>query len=355
MEAGAARRYTFGGADSMTAEEARAKARKILGDVAHGRDPSGERKAKRAELTVAELIDRYVENGCVVQRGKRRGQPMKPATKAFTLSRLRHHVLPLLGRKRVGDIRPAHIVQMAADIAAGKTRKDEKGGLRSRTIVRGGEGAARKVVRDLSAVFTYAQHNEIRADNPVENAPVNKQDNKRTRFLDLGEVRQLGAALVKMEARGLNPKAANIARLWALTGFRRNEAAGLKRSEIDWERSRATLGDTKTGVSIRPLGAPALALLSSIPPVLGSEYFFPASAAPASIKARNGSGQRLSSWRDSRARSRLTPSGIASARRPCRPAKASSSRAHCSAICQSLQRRYMLTLRRTPRGRSPIG
>jgi integrase len=272
---GSTRRYSFGGPDSMTAEEARAKARKLLGDVAHGRDPSGERKAKRAELTVAELIERYAENGCVVQRGKRRGQPMKPATKTFTLNRLRHHVLPLLGRKRVGDIRPAHIVQMATDIAAGKTRKDEKGGLRSRTIVRGGEGAARKVVRDLSAVFTYAQHNEIRADNPVENAPVNKQDNKRTRFLDLGEVRQLGAALVDMEARGLNPKAANIARLWALTGFRRNEASGLKRSEIDWERSRAVLGDTKTGVSIRPLGAPALALLASIPPVPGSQYFFP--------------------------------------------------------------------------------
>jgi hypothetical protein len=88
---GSTRRYSFGGPDSMTAEEARAKARKLLGDVAHGRDPSNERKAKRAELTVAELIERYAENGCVVQRGKRRGQPMKPATKTFTLNRLRHH------------------------------------------------------------------------------------------------------------------------------------------------------------------------------------------------------------------------------------------------------------------------
>jgi len=67
-----------------------------------------------------------------------------------------------------------------------------------------------------------------------------------------------------------------------LSGFRRNEAAGLKRSEIDWERSRAVLGNTKTsgfsetGTSLRPLGAPALALLASIPPVPGSAFFFPA-------------------------------------------------------------------------------
>jgi integrase len=207
---------------------------------------------------------------------------MKPTTRAYTLARLRNHVVPILGRKRASKVEPGDIEDLVEAIKAGRTARDEKGGLRSRTIVRGGEGAARKVVRDLSAVYTFATRRNFAATNPCALAAVDKTDKKRTRFLELAEVRKLGAALADLEARGLNPKAANIAHLWALTGFRRNEAAGLRRSEIDWAGSRAVLGNTKTsgfneaGVSIRPLGAPALALLASIPPVPGSDHFFPA-------------------------------------------------------------------------------
>ena len=153
-------------------------------------------------MTVAELVDLYEKQGCVVQRGKRQGQSMKTMTRAFTLARLRHHVVPLLGRRRVSEIRPKTIEQFARDVAAGLTAKDEKVGARKRIIVRGGEGAARKVVRDLSAVFTFAQRQEIRGDNPCEAAAVNKTDNKRRTFLTLDQVRALGSALVELKARG---------------------------------------------------------------------------------------------------------------------------------------------------------
>jgi integrase len=233
-------------------------------------------------VTVAELVERYAKDGCFVQRGERIGQAMKPTTKAYTLARLRNHVVPILGRKRANRVEAGDIEDLVEAIKSGRTARDERGGLRSRTIVRGGEGAARKVVRDLSAVYTFATRRNLAVVNPCALAAVDKTDRRRTRFLELAEVRQLGGALAELEAGGLNPKAANIARLWALTGFRRNEAAGLRRSEIDWEGSRAILGNTKTsgsnkaGVSIRPLGAPALALLASIPPVAGSGYFFTA-------------------------------------------------------------------------------
>jgi integrase len=49
------------------------------------------------------------------------------------------------------------------------------------------------------------------------------------------------------------PPAINAARFLALTGWRRGEALGLVWSEIDLERKTATLADTKTGRSIRPL------------------------------------------------------------------------------------------------------
>jgi integrase len=269
------RKQTIGRYGPLTTEQARIEARKVLGAVATGADPAGAEAAKRREMTVDALLDLYAKEGCVVQRGRRRGQPMKPLTKRYTLARLNHHVRPLLGRKAVSEVRPFDIVRLVADVTSGETKKDIKGGKRSRTIVRGGEGAARKVARDLSAVFTFAQSREIRADNPVENAAINKQDNKRRNFLTLDKVQKLGAALLELEKRGVNPKALNIARLWALSGFRRNEAAGLKRTEVDFEAARAVFGDSKTGFSVRPLGTPALALLASIPKENGSDYFFP--------------------------------------------------------------------------------
>lgn len=54
------------------------------------------------------------------------------------------------------QISEVDIDRSVADVTAGKTVKDEKVGPRKRIIVRGGAGAACKIVRDLSAVFTCA-------------------------------------------------------------------------------------------------------------------------------------------------------------------------------------------------------
>ena len=89
-------------------------------------------------------------------------------------------------------------------------------------------------------------------------------------------MKRLGAAFNEVEAEGANPKGLAIGRLWALTGCRRDEIAGLKWSEVDFERGLLILDDSKTGKSIRPLGAAALALLEGISRVPGTDYVFPA-------------------------------------------------------------------------------
>lgn len=143
------------------------------------------------EITIAALIDLYEKDGCVIQRGKRQGEPMKPRTKAYTIARLRHHVVPLLGMRRAPDINAGEIERFVSDVTAGRTAKDEKIGPRKRIIVRGGAGAARKVVRDLSAVFSFALRSEIVQRNPCETAAVRKTDNQKERFLTLEEVTRL--------------------------------------------------------------------------------------------------------------------------------------------------------------------
>lgn len=202
-------------------------------------------------------------------------------TKQYTISRLQHHVLPLLGHRRATEITSGDIERFSADVAAGRTAKNEKVGPRKRIIVRGGPGASRKVVRDLSAVFSFARRSEIVDRNPCDTAAVRKTDGHKTRFLTLEEVGRLGKALDDLEAEGTNAKAINIARLWALTGCRRNEIAGLKWHEIDFDNGLLVLEDSKTGRSVRPIGTAALTLLKGIERDEESEFVFPADSGEA--------------------------------------------------------------------------
>jgi integrase len=273
----APRRFmTVGRFSPMTAEQARTRATKILGAVANGDDPAGELAAKRKEMNIAALVDLYEAEGCFIQRGKRIGQPMKPLTKKYTINRLRHHVVPLLGNRRITEVRPKDIEKFSRDVAEGKTRTDKKKAPRTRVIVKGGEGAACKVVRDLSAVFSFAVHQELLESNPVMRARVRKTDNQRTRFLTPAELKRLGTAFDEVGKNGANAKAIVICKLWALTGCRRNEIAGLKWSELDFENGVFRFEDTKTGKSVRPLPWSARLLLRKVSRTEGTEYVFPA-------------------------------------------------------------------------------
>lgn len=273
----APRRFlTIGRFGTLTVEEARQQAKKLLGAAAKGEDPAGDRRTKRREPTVSALVDLYEAEGCFVQRGLRQGEPMKARTKAYTVARLRHHVVPLLGHKRVSEVGVGEVERFVREVATGKTARDEIIGPRKRIIVRGGEGAARKVVRDLSAVFSFAKRRGIVATNPCDVAAVRKSDNRRDRYLTLEEVSRLGRAFDALAARGANAKAITIARLWALTGCRRDEIAGLRWSEIDLERGLLVLAASKTGKSVRPLGAAAIAILKAIVQEPQSDFVFPA-------------------------------------------------------------------------------
>jgi len=273
----APRRFmTIGRFGNLTVDEARRKAKAVLGSAANGDDPAGERQAQRREMLMSELIDLYENEGCFIQRGIHQGQPMKPLTKKNTIARLRNHVVPLLGRKRVSEVGSADVERFVRDVTAGKTNRDEKEGLRKRVVVRGGDGAARKVVRDLSAVFSFAQRRRIADSNPVALAAVRKTDNVRDRFLTLAEVTRLGKALDELQAEGENIKGIEITRLWALTGCRRDEIASLKWSEVDFERGLLVLADSKTRKSIRPLSSAAALVLKKVTRDVDSGFVFPA-------------------------------------------------------------------------------
>lgn len=86
---------------------------------------------------------------------------MKERNRRMMLARLDHHVVPLLGRKKLSEVPVRDVEQFIRDARDRVTAKNEKTGPRTRIIVRGGPGAAAKVVRDVSAVFTFAVRHEL--------------------------------------------------------------------------------------------------------------------------------------------------------------------------------------------------
>jgi len=259
-----------------TPAEARDRARRLIGMVKDGADPAAEKRATRDAKTVAELCDAYLadaEAGRVLTRSK---EPKKPSTLAIDKGRVERHIKPLLGSIAVGAVTRDDIERLLHDVAegrtAGKTKTMKKRGL---ARVTGGRTAATRVVGLLGAIFTYAVRCRMRPDNPVRGVE-RFADGKRERRLSDVEYAALGAALRQGEVESFWPAAIGAARFLALTGWRSGEALGLRWSEVDLVRRTATLADTKTGRSIRPLAHAACDVLKTLPHS-GNDRVFPAS------------------------------------------------------------------------------
>jgi integrase len=271
------RKVTIGTYGKLTVDEARDEARKVLAKAELGLDVAAERAAIRADITVSELADLYIAEGC---------EHKKPSTIKNDRSRSSNHVKPLLGSRTAGSVTSADIDRAMRDIAAGRTARDEKTGPHGRSIVSGGKGAATQTVRVLSAMFSFAVKRKLRADNPVEGVEKYKT-RKSERFLTSPELEALGAAIREAETSGvpwdiseasmskhapglehrrttISPHAAAALRLLLFTGARLREILHLRWSEVDFERGLLLLPDSKTGRKTIILNAPALAVLQDL-------------------------------------------------------------------------------------------
>ncbi len=248
-----------------TPEKARKEAVRLLGLIASDKDPAQARDEAKNDLTVTELCDLYVAEGCSLK---------KPSTIANDRGRIERHIKPLLGRKHCRHVTKGDVEQMRNNIAAGKTAADIKTGAYGRAIVTGGKGTANKAVSLLGAIFSFAVDRRIRPDNPAHG--VRMYPNKRhERFLSSAELTRLGQALTEAESNGTNPFAIAAIRLLLLTGARRGEILSLRWENVDFDRAYLRLLDSKTGQKLIPLGAPALSVLEALPQVSVNPYVLP--------------------------------------------------------------------------------
>jgi integrase len=257
-----------------TPDTARDEARRLLGSVAEGADPAAVKQSKRKAATVAELCDLYLADAEAGRLLTRRQTSKKPSTLVTDRGRIVHHIKPLLGRLSVAAVTCEDVDGFMHAVAEGKTAgKTKTAKKRGVAHVRGGKGTASRTVALLGGIFTYAVRHRMRADNPVHGV-TRFADGRRERRLSDAEYNALGEALRTGEVAGLWPAAVAAARFLALTGWRSGEALAMHWDEVDLARRTATLGDTKTGRSIRPLSQAACDVLRGLTRL--GELVFPA-------------------------------------------------------------------------------
>lgn len=260
---GQRKRMTIGRHGPITVEQARKLAIATLGAAVKGADPAEERALRRKSLTMKEISERYLEaaeHGLILGKGNR---PKKASSLYVDRGRINRHILPLLGNKRVLDLKQADIHRFIANVAKGKTATVQKTRKkRGKSIVKGGLGTATRTVGLLGGMLTYAVQQGIIEKNPVHGIR-KPADQVRDRRLNDDEYRQLGKILKKYSADDQFKTAVEIIRFLTLTGCRRSEAICLKWQEVDRDHSCIRLIDSKEGKSVRPVGLPVLDIFDS--------------------------------------------------------------------------------------------
>jgi integrase len=254
-----------------TVVAAREEARRLLGLVAAGGDPAGDKQEARKAENVGDLCDAYIadaEAGRILTRGRTK----KPSTLATDKGRVERHIKPLLGRMKVAAVDNSDVETFRDAVAEGKTAARIKTGPRGLARVTGGKGTSTRTMALLGVIFSYAVRKKLRTDNPVRGVEAHAYECRKRR-MTAEEYRALGRALDDMPLTW--PIALAATRFLAVTGWRRGEVLGLKWSEIDLPKRTAHLTDTKTGASIRPLSATACEILCSLPRM--GELVFPGS------------------------------------------------------------------------------
>jgi integrase len=195
-------------------------------------------------------------------------------------------VMPVLGTKRAADLTTADLARLHSS-------------MRDRPYM------ANRVLAALGAFCSWCElhGHRSRHSNPAPDVEP-YAEHARERFLSGEEMARLGAALTLAETVGVppapsrrrkpkkgktakhrpksadtvrpaNPFAIACLRFLLLSGWREAEARTLRWDALDTARGHAILADTKTGRSIRPLGASVFAFLDELPRLEDSPYVFP--------------------------------------------------------------------------------
>jgi integrase len=244
---GRTRRITIGRHGEITPTYARAEAKRLLGEIASGRDPAAERDKAKASKSLAVVLDQFIV------------EHVRPKLKASTVREYertaRFYIVPRLGRRPIGELTRQDIAKLHHELASTPYQ-------------------ANRTLALLSKLFNWTERRGVRPDGSNPCRHVEKyREGRRGRFLSQAELARLGDALREAEKnKSSSPWAVGAIRLLMLTGARLNEILTLRWEHISEEHECLMLPDSKTGRKAIHLNAPALVLLQTIPRLEGNPY-----------------------------------------------------------------------------------
>jgi integrase len=243
--AGRQRRFTIGRYPEVTLSEARRKAGKLRAEALEGRDPVEERREARR-----------------VDRLKRAGAANASDVRALldSFERLAARARGLRSWAQQRQLIESNFGALLDKAPADLTRADFRSVLDA-AVSRDAPISGKRAARYLGRVLSWAVERELIETNPVLGLKfdeLTRPERIRQRVLSDDEIRKLWPAAKTGGVFG------DLARLYVLTGLRRQEAAGLRWTDLDG--GIALIGGTKSGQPHRlPLSRAAQAIIEAQP------------------------------------------------------------------------------------------
>jgi integrase len=246
---GRSRRLKIGNYPALTPENARQIATNYAALVSQGDDPAEARSQSRTAERFKDFAARYIKEHAEIRK--------KPSSVREDRRILDKIILPAIGARKLIEI----------------SRKDVQALHRKLSDT---PYQANRVLALLKTMFNLAELWDIRPahTNPCHGIALYREA-RRQRFLSVKEVTSLGQALNDLERdKIISLQSAEIIRMLLLTGARKREIMNLKWEEVDFERLRLNLKDSKTGPKTIHLTATAAKRLDSLPRIDGNPYVF---------------------------------------------------------------------------------
>jgi len=236
-DAGRQRQHKIGAFGEITFAQAKAVAQKLRSNVVLGGNPAAQKETKKAIPIYAVLAQQHLDHAKTYQK--------RPEN---TDSILRIHILPRWGKLRLDEIKQRDIAKWFAE-------KRETGFSPS---------TVEKIRVVFNRSFELAAQWEIPGGqhNPVRGVPRKRFTNARERFLTPEETERL----LKAASASLNSQLGHIVALLLYTGARKSELLHAQWRNVDVDRRKWYIPDTKTGKPrFVPLSQAALDVIARLP------------------------------------------------------------------------------------------
>lgn len=236
----------LGSAATMKLADARKAATDVLAQVAMGDDPFEQRRTLKKVPTLAEFVaSAYMPHVKGYKRSWETDETL-----------LRNHVLPMLGKLYLDEIKRQHLVEVFS-----QHRETHKPASTNRVIIL------------CRYIFNLALKWEVEGitRNPTAGVTLYPLNNQRERYLKDDEALRLFEAL---EASP-NPQLPFIIAMLLLTGARRREVLDARWSDIDLDKRLWRIEFNKTGKTRHvPVSQGLLSLLEKLPRQADNDYLF---------------------------------------------------------------------------------